>query len=509
MSPYLQPRTLFCDAIEITHWLEQDRETSYSVQLRRDRSIGRALSLTDPLQRVRAWWHQVRPGMMDETPVGRLAQRLDRARRLIALSMAIAGAVVGAAVVSAVLRYDGASPVNVLTALATLVLLQIGLIVLTLVLMMPQVPGLAALQRLLGGINPGAIVAAMYTRMRRQFDNVADNVVDTNSHDLADHRHALFDLQRARGPAAARFARWQLIAWSQFAAVAFNLAVLATAGGLIALTDLAFGWSTTLQLNGTDLLRITDTLSAPWRSLWPDAVPDARLIEDSRFFRLVSSAPTSVPAAALTGWWPFLMASILTYALLPRLLLLAVSWVRVRRAAIHLLLDDPRVRALLDRMQAEEITLGADDTEPPLATTSPSIGNVAPADDHCSTVVVWGGVLSPDSVRGWAEAHLRWRVGQFVEAGGGRALALDEALIERLAVERPHLVVILVRAWEAPLLDLQDFLLRLRSRLGPACALIIVPVGPQGSPASEVQGRIWSRWTQRIADPALYLETGT
>jgi len=500
---------LFCDAIEITHWLEQDRETSYAVRLHRDRSIGRTLSLTDPVQRVRTWWHQVRPGMMDETPVGRFAQRLDRARRLITLSMAIAGAVVGATVASAVLRYDGASPVNVLTALATLVLLQIGLIVLTLLVMLPQVPGLAALQRLLGGINPGAIVAAMYTRIRRPFDNVADNV----SHNLADHRRALFDLQRARGRAAARFARWQLIAWSQFAAVVFNLAVLATAGALITLTDLAFGWSTTLQLSGTDLLRITDTLSAPWRSLWPDAVPDARLIEESRFFRLVSTPPTSVPAAALTGWWPFLMASILTYALLPRLLLLAVSWVRVRRAAIHLLLDDPRVRALLDRMQAEEITLGADDTEPPVATTFPSTGNAAgnaaPADDHCATAVVWGGVLSPESARDWARAHLRWRVEQLVEAGGGRALALDEALIERLAVERPHLVVILVRAWEAPLLDLQDFLVMLRSRLGVACPLIIVPVGPQGSPASDAQRETWSRWTRRIADPALYLETGT
>jgi len=69
-------------------------------------------------------------------------------------------------------------------------------------------------------------------------------------------------------------------------------------------------------------------------------------------------------------------------------------------------------------------------------------------------------------------------------------------------------VTVFVRAWEAPLLDLQDFIESLRAAVGSACSIIVVPIGPGGSVADESQRATWSRWVGRIVDPALYMESG-
>src|SRR5690606_29701783 len=300
------------------------------------------------------------------------------------------------------------------TVLAVLVLLQFVLVLLTLVMMMPRIPGVRLLQELLGHLNPGALVAAVYRRIARIDGDRAD----------------LLLWPEARGPAVARFARWQMLVWSQAGALAFNLAALATAVALIAFTDLAFGWSTTLRVDGEDARRITNVLATPWAWFWPEAVPSASLIESSRFFRLASASPPAISAETLTGWWPFLLAAIVTYGLVPRCVLLIVSLIRLRAATVGLLLDDPNVRALLDRMTTAEVTLGAADAEEPAP--SPSIvASRAPAvvSAQAAAAIVWSSAIPVDRVNAWSMRNLDKRVTQIVEAGGGRNLDDDAAAI--------------------------------------------------------------------------------
>jgi hypothetical protein len=470
--------------------LEADGERPLAERLHRDRAIAATLPDSEPVNQVRHWWHAVRREKPLATPDAELAASLSRARAIITFLMLLIGALAGAGTATAVFRYDGTWPVNVVTVFAVLVVLQLVLIALTLLLMLPKVPGLGALQSLLGGLNPGALAAGLYRRVAGQ----------------EDRRASLLVWHEARGPAAGRFARWQMVTWSQCAAVSFNVAALICAFVLIAFTDLAFGWSTTLRLDNDDVLRLTRLLATPWRDLWPAAVPSAELIEHSRFFRLASSPPSAVAAAELTGWWPFLLAAILTYGLLPRCCLLLLASLRLRAATRNLLLDDPRVRALLDRMSAAEVHLGSDVTE--AVTHFPDASaQVAPATSGDAVVIVWSGALPLGDVDRWTTKHLRWRVLETMEAGS-RTIAADEAAIQRTAALRPNAAIVYVRGWEAPLLDLQDFIQALRARVGSQCSLILVPVGASGEIANETQRRVWSRWAARVGDPALYLESG-
>ena len=99
-------------------------------------------------------------------------------------------------------------------------------------------------------------------------------------------------------------------------------------------------------------------------------------------------------------------------------------------------------------------------------------------------------------------------VRKLVEAGGGRDLNDDAVAVRKAAEARAHAVLLFVRAWEAPLLDLQDFIEALRAAVGPACSIVVVPIGPVGALADEAQRTTWSRWVGRIADPAVYMESG-
>ncbi len=96
---------------------------------------------------------------------------------------------------------------------------------------------------------------------------------------------------------------------------------------LLLLTDLAFGWSSTLIQAPDQVYRLTSSLSGPWAWFWPAAVPDAALVEATRFVRI---APDLGERRLAGDWWPFLLASLLMYNLLPRVLLIAVAWTWLR-----------------------------------------------------------------------------------------------------------------------------------------------------------------------------------
>jgi hypothetical protein len=485
--------SLFVDAVEIPAYLDTDRATPYAERLHRDRAIGASLTIGDPVRIVRAWRQTLKSGDAGLSSLRSVGERLERGRHIIGFVMLLVGTFAGTGVASAAFHYDGTWPVNVLTVLAALVLVQIALVVLSLLLMLPRVPGVSALQDLMSALNPGAFAAAVYRRFARLDERRADLLV----------------ISAARGPVAMRFARWQMLAWSQLAAIAFNLAALVTAAALIAFTDLAFGWSTTLRLDSDNVLHIVNALATPWAGFWPDAVPSVELIESSRFFRLASAPPAVISAEALTGWWPFLLASIVTYGLIPRCVLLIVALYRLRAATVHLLLDDPQVKALLDRMSAAEVVLGADAIEES-AQSAARLAAALPADTPSQAIgIVWSGAIAQDDVNAWSLQHLRKQVTRTVDAGGGRTLQEDAAKIREVARSTPRAVLLFVRAWEAPLLDLQDFIEALRAAVRHECSIILVPVGPSGAIANESQRATWSRWAARVTDSALYVEAGT
>ena len=337
---------LFEDAVDIPLWLENDRATALAMRSHRDRDIARQLPAGSKLARVRGWWRVVcANATATEQNLSNTGAKFARARSLVSLALVILGAVTGAALTAALFAYDGTHPINVVTLMAVYVVAQTLLVSLNVLLLPGHLPGFDAFRRFMGSLSPGAVAGALVRR------------VD------ARQAEALFGWHPGRSTAIARFSRWQLLTWSQLTGVTFNVAALLTAAGLIAFTDLAFGWSTTVSIEPQRLHRLLVAAALPWREWWPEAVPAASLIEATRYYRL-TGAPPAIGAEALTGWWPFVLAAMTTYGLLPRVALALVTSARLRRATQSLLLEDARVTALLDRLDTPEITLQATIEQP-------------------------------------------------------------------------------------------------------------------------------------------------
>lgn len=106
-----------------------------------------------------------------------------------------------------------------------------------------------------------------------------------------------------------------------------GLGLLASYLMLLVFTDLAFGWSSTLIQEPARVETLARGVAWPWSGFWAAAVPDSQLIESSRYLRI---APQSGDPHLAGNWWPFLLASLLFYNLLPRVLLALVSLALLR-----------------------------------------------------------------------------------------------------------------------------------------------------------------------------------
>lgn len=125
-----------------------------------------------------------------------------------------------------------------------------------------------------------------------------------------------------------RIQRWQMLWLLQLFWLWVGLGMLFGFAALLLLTDLSFGWSSTL-MEGSQAPRVwLQAIAYPWSGFWPAAVPNAELLEATRYWRIDPQA-TGVDRAG--DWWPFLMASLLCYNLLPRALLAGIAAGRCRQ----------------------------------------------------------------------------------------------------------------------------------------------------------------------------------
>jgi hypothetical protein len=293
--------------------------------------------------------------------------------------------------------------------------------------------------------------------------------------------------------------------WSQVAAVGFNVAALATAALLVTFTDLAFRWSTTLDADPQFVTSIVHAIAWPWHAFVPSAVPSADLIAESQFFRIDSGAVAN--GRALAAWWPFTLLTIVTYGLVPRLVLFVIAGTRLRAAERALLLDDARVTALLDRMGSPAVETAAAEHGEKAAPTTEDAAAYEEATGR-ARAVIWEGCVSAPGARAHARSRLRLELDTVVEAGGSRTLGADRQALDSVAASEPGTVVVFTPAWEPPLLELLDFLGELRRRVGPAHSIVVAPVADEARAVTAIEHETWAHAVGRLRDPKLYVEAG-
>ncbi len=458
--------------VDIQRWLRADRTTPYSARVRRDRAIGRTLPPGNDAALLLGWWRRIQDAAHVGTSVG---ERVALWRRMLTSALAVVGAVIGLAAAGAALAYDGAYPVNLLMLLGLLVGVPLLLLALTLLALPGWVPGVGATRQAFAGLSLG-----------RWAGYALDRVGDVQ----------VFAAFRPQGDA---FSRWQLVCFSQVLAVGFFAGALLMIWLLVAFSDPAFGWSTTLEADPRAVHGWATFLASPWRAWLPEAAPDLALVEVSRFTRLEGGA--ALDAGRLGAWWPFVIMCVAVYGLLPRLLLLGISLVRLRAATVSLLRDDADVTALLDRLRSPNVDFEAQADEAPVQPAADAPAPPTFALTEGAGLVVWNEAIGERELRHWLGSA---RTGRDIVTAG--VLQPDSEWRARLdGLAGVDQLVIFTKGWEPPLLEFNDFIETVRRIVGPAVSLTVVPLSVEALAVAETDRAVWAAALGALADPRLYV----
>lgn len=511
---------MLATVVDIRHWLHEDASRPIAPRHQRDRALALIEPALDPqpgsdrpkaqTAQVVAWWQRL---AAEPSPSrSALVARIRLALRGAPVLLGLVGVALGAAAASAGLAYDGSHPVNLIAVLMLLVGLPGIFLLLTLLLLPGRMPGLGWLQQLLASLNVGQWLTRWLSYK-----------IATTSDSLSAHDGlglGALSGWRASRSATARVGKWLMLAISQAFTIGFFVGALGALLALVSFTDLAFGWSTTLELSPQTLVHWVQTSAAPWAAWLPQAAPSTELILQSQYFR---AAGSSANAQQLGGWWPYLVMCLLIYGLLPRLLLLLLSRWRLADATQHLLLDDPQVVALFERLQTPwvERSISAPETDIGTGLAQPPASVALPEGRYA--LVVWNQAAAISPIRAWLRGLSVELDASPLQLSGHRAATEGlSGLTEQLA-EVQHLLVV-TKSWEPPLLELHDLLVALGALLPPAGRVMVLPLslalveelagaaepaGPEvaANKLGAVDERIWRQSIAALNNPKILLAT--
>ncbi|MGB5413704.1 MAG: DUF2868 domain-containing protein [Polyangiales bacterium] len=473
------------ELIDFEAQLASDRDRPPEELMARDRAI--ALRWQDDPKSVPVLVVRWLASLQRQGSTPSSGERVARAHTVANLVVFVVFALLGVAVALAVLQFTGDHPINVLVVLGVFVFLQWLNLLGTMIafLWSRSSPGF------LGHFPLSAFIRRLILRMVGAED--AGRFL-------------------ARRSLYAGVERWVLFRALQLGAVAFNVGAIATFIAAVSFTDLAFAWSTTLQVGAEGLQRFCESLAAPWRLWLPDAVPTLDLVQATQYYRL-DAAYVNAPAGARVqnaavagGWWPFLLMCLLVYGLLPRLVLVVWGSVGMNRAFRKLPFDTPEEAEVIARLSNPRVRRVYEDDPgnvAPLGAGHQPLSRAQPLSSGPPVIAVrWRDAeISPNTF----SIRLRERFGALVDSpianAGGHDHSEDEALLRRLeGGEQP--VLVLAEPWNAPDRAFKRFVRTLREN-GPPTRKIYVLLTAGGD---DEQRDVWAGYLAELADPYIALD---
>ena len=490
--------------IDLEAQLARDREAEPGPLAARDRAIvagnGTPAGEGRPGALLVAWLDALRARDRSALFPG---ERVAGALRGIRAMLSLAGLVIGWGAGTAVLSYGGGHPVNVWDFLLVFVGVQVLLLALLaasflLPLAALGAPALGLFRSVLGALYPWLGGRAL-----------------SSGGDRVHEWRALWHRVRTRRSLYHAVEPWLLLSLTQVFAVSFNLGALAAILRLVTFTDVAFAWSTTLvELDARSFHGLVEAMAWPWRSLWPAAFPTEALVEATRYSRLegaylLSGAGRSARPDLVGGWWPFLVASLLAYGLLPRVVLLAASRLKLARLLARLPHDDAEVSRLLARLAAPHVETRAPLPEPPPAEPAHAGAARPAAAPHGSScaVLLWRDVPGGPALEAALSRALGCPVSR-TRAAGGKGVGEDGTDWAALAAG-VDTVAIVAEAFEAPDRGVRRLISRARATLGPGRLLLVLLVGDSADgprPPRTEDLSIWRDGLASLEDPWLAVE---
>ena len=306
----------------------------------------------NPRRLLLGWVHARRKKMTnaENRPVlpGELWQEIDTGMRWLFLAI---GLFFGISVAVPVLSYSGKAPINVTLYFFLFVGVQAVLLALQLsCLLMNRIQGKQLPASLLLSLVKRSLLGVLEKQLRKPArKRGASRLESLYSIRLAMQKHAF----------CTPLFLWSVFLWLQLLGAGFNGGVVLATLGKVLVTDTAFGWQSTLQIDAAQLSHVVQWIALPWSWLVPDhlAYPSLEAVQGSKM--VLKEGLYLLETSDLVSWWPFLCCAVTTYGLLPRIALYIWSRRKMRALLSSLPPLSTAMHMVLHRMTTEVVKTDA------------------------------------------------------------------------------------------------------------------------------------------------------
>ena len=255
-------------------------------------------------------------------------------------------------------------------------------------------------------------------------------------------------------PFSSTLSKWIFLQRLQLFSFLFALGLFLALLLTVISKDIAFAWSSTLEVDPVVFQNVLAILATPWQSFFPSAVPSLELVEVSHYFRLGDKLdPTMIENADKLGaWWKFLAMATLTYALLLRLLFWFMMKVGFNAQLKKEVLALSGVKKLLREFSTPFVSTQSVKHEEHLEVKEEStlLASETLSDSYAS-LLAWN----------YAEKTLlllqdtnKVEASSMHVVGGRNSFSEDKAIVDGLKGK----ILLYVKAWEPPTMDFMDLL---------------------------------------------------
>jgi len=325
---------------------------------------------------------------------------------------------------------------------------------------------------------------------------------------------------------------WPFFVLSSFFAAAFSAGALGGTLFRVAVSDMAFGWQSTLMTASDRIHGALAVISLPWSWFVPGTLahPSLEQIEGSRI--LLKEGIATLATKDLVSWWPFLCLGIFFYAVLPRLMLIMLGYLAQKRAVGQFDFERPRFKKLLVRMQSPIMDIRFDETPVSLAgqqnpLADPSVfdplepGRSGPEtvlaeqtqfNGSHAVVLVPGGVYGGENL-GAVPGVIRRNL--FLDVRSTIPVSFDYSedkdLLVALAAASSDQIILLQEVWQPPIRGLLHYFVQLKTQIFTDRPLWILLTQTPGEENWAVDGedinfKVWKRAIRQLGNPDILLE---
>jgi len=248
--------------------------------------------------------------------------------------------------------------------------------------------------------------------------------------------------------------KWLFFQRLQLFSLLFSTALLLALLLLVVAKDIAFGWSTTLQITPESFHSLLEAIGFFWKEIIPNAIPSLELVEISQYFRLGEKINTDMiqNADKLGAWWQFLAMTTLFYAIILRFLLWVVTKIGFRQQLKREFVAINGVDRVLKEFNTPFVSTKAPKKEKHLEIVKESQESInSGIDIKNGHIIGWN--YTADELRLICD-NKSIKSSSINSIGGKNSFAQDEAVVSEAIGE----ITLFVKAWEPPTMDFIDLL---------------------------------------------------